>query len=701
MRDAEQVERGNLMDVTREVFWNISSNGEFVFYAMSFLAIAAFVYGIFRQIKRIKRGKNVEFSKEFSLSLLIRSALTVASNRRIYRGHVVTGLMHLMLMSGFIVLFIGTCIVVVEYDLFQQILGKEHGFWFGNFFLGFELAMDIFGCLLILGLLIAITRRFVFRPSQLNIEARDFLFPACLLLIAFSGFVIEGLRLAATAAELTYNAQWSPGGYLASTLFTSIPVADLELYHRLLWWIHAVIVLTAVGYLPIAPKVVHMLSAGFNVLFKDLRSEGRLTKLDVEGAFEREESLGLERISDLSQKDLLDLQSCTECGQCELSCPAHNAGKSLSPRSIVLDLQAQLKVEQPLFGADKEGKPVVENAISTEDLWACTTCKACVEACPIYIDPLSKILEARRSEVMMQDRFPEPFADVFSAVEMRGNPWNEHPTSRMDWAKGLDVRTMAEVHEAGEEVDYLFWVGCSATFDPRNQKIARSLVKIMNACSVSFAVLGEEERCTGDFVRRIGNEYLFQTQAERNVETLKKYAFKEILAVCPHCMNSLSKEHSEFGGTYKVLHHSELIEMLLQEKRINPEKITERNITFHDPCYLGRHNGIYDAPRQVLKAIGSAVTEMENSRSKSSCCGAGGGRMWLEEEPAERVNDRRVEEALQTLSCGAASEGKGGVIASSCPFCMTMMEDALGSKETDVVNKDIAELVAEAIGLED
>lgn len=689
------------MDVTRELFWNISSDGEFVFYAMSFLAIAVFVYGVLRQVKRIKRGKNFEFSKGFSLSLLINSARTISSNRRIYRGNVMTGLMHLMLMSGFIILFIGTCIVLVEYDLFQKILGKEHGFWFGNFFLGFELAMDVFGGLLILGLLIAITRRFVFRPSQLNFEARELLFPGWLLLIAFSGFVIEGLRLAATAAELTYNAQWSPGGYLASTLFATLPVEDLEQYHRLLWWIHAVIVLIGVGYLPIAPKVVHMLSAGFNVLFKDLRSEGRLTKLDVEGAFESEESLGLERISDLSQKDLLDLQSCTECGQCDLGCPAHNAGKSLSPRSIILDLQAQLKVEQPLFGTRKESKLVVGNAMLTEDLWACTTCKACVEACPIYIDPLSKILEARRSEVMMQDRFPQPFADVFSAVEKRGNPWNEHPTSRMEWAKGLDVRTMVEVQEAGEEVDYLFWVGCSATFDPRNQKIARSLVKIMNACSVSFAVLGEEERCTGDLVRRIGNEYLFQMQAERNVKALNKYAFKEILAVCPHCMNSLSKEHSEFGGTYKVLHHSELIEMLVKEKRINPEKITERNITFHDPCYLGRHNGIYDAPRQVLKAIGNAVTEMKNSRSKSSCCGAGGGRMWLEEKPAERVNDRRAEEALQTLSCGATSEGRGSVIASFCPFCMTMMEDALGSKETDVVNKDIAELVAEAIGLED
>jgi len=421
----------------------------------------------------------------------------------------------------------------------------------------------------------------------------------------------------------------------------------------------------------------------------------------VEGAFEREETLGLERISDLSQKDLLDLQSCTECGQCELNCPAHNAGKSLSPRSIILDLQAQLKEEQPLFGAHKEGKPVVGNALLTDDLWACTTCKACVEACPVYIDPLSKILEARRSEVMMQDRFPEPFADVFNGVEMRGNPWNEHPTSRMQWAKGLDVRTMAEVQEAGEEVDYLFWVGCSATFDPRNQKIARSLVKIMNACSVSFAVLGEEERCTGDFVRRVGNEYLFQMQAERNVTTLKNYAFKKILAVCPHCMNSLSKEHSEFGGVYEVLHHSELIEMLVKEKRINPQNITDRNITFHDPCYLGRHNGIYDAPRQVLNAIGSTVTEMKNSRSKSSCCGAGGGRMWVEDAPEERVNDRRVDEALQTLSCGETNAGRGGVIASSCPFCMTMMEDALGSKETDVVNKDIAELVAEAMGLEE
>ena len=688
--------------VTREVFWNVSHTGEIILYSLALIATAIFCYGAFLQYKRIARGKKANFKEVLTPANIITGIKTVLANRRIYRGHTLTGIMHWMIMSGFIVLFIGTCIVLLEYDVFQKIFGMENGFWYGPFFLVFEIIMDSFGIIFILGLTIAIVRRYVFRPKQLRLNLIDLMLPGWLLVIAVTGFVIEGLRLAATQTELAYNANWSPGGNFFATFFAGFSLESLQAIHLGLWWFHGVIVLVWVAYLPFAPKVVHILSAGINVLFKDLRQDGQLAKLDVEAAFENEETLGIQKIADLNQKDLLDILSCTECGQCEINCPAFNSGKSLSPRSIILDLQVQLKNEQPLFGTGEEAKPIIGNAFKVEDIWSCTTCKACVEACPVYIDPLSKILEARRGEVMMEDSFPDAYADVFSGVETRGNPWNEHPSSRMDWAKGLEVRTMAEVREAGDEVDYLFWVGCSASYDPRNQKIARSLVQIMNTCGVSYAVLGEEEKCTGDFLRRIGNEYMFQMQAEDNIETLNNYPFKKIVALCPHCMNSLSNDYNEFGGKYEVLHHSELLSLLIEQKKINPASMNDQQVTFHDPCYLGRYNGIYDAPRNTLEAITSQpLVEMENSKSKSACCGAGGGRMWVEDAPDQRVNDVRVDQALETLSGCSKHSGDGdGIIASSCPFCMTMMEDALGSKETTVSNKDIAELVAEAMGLE-
>lgn len=688
--------------VTREVFWNVPVFGEYIFYFLALVATGVFVYGVVLQFKRIAGGKKTDFRKVLTFSNIASSIRRILRNKRIYRGNVGTGLMHLMIMSGFIVLFIGTCLVLLEYDLFQKILGREHGFWYGAFFLGFEIVMDSFGAIFVLGLTIAIVRRYVLKPKQLRLGLLDLLLPGWLWVIAVTGFVIEGLRLAATKSELAYSPNWSPGGHFFATLFSGFSLESLQSIHLGLWWFHAAIVLVWVVYLPFAPKAVHILSAGINVLFKDLSSQGRLGKLDVEAAFENEETLGIQKISDLNQKDLLDLLSCTECGQCEINCPAFNSGKTLSPRSIILDLREQLKREQPLFGAGEEAKPIIGHAFRVEDIWSCTTCRACVEACPVYIDPLAKILEARRGEVMMEDKFPGPYADVFSGVEMRGNPWNEHPSSRMDWAKGLEVRTMAEVKDAGDEVDYLFWVGCAASYDPRNQKIARSLVQIMNSCGVSFAVLGEEEKCTGDFLRRIGNEYMFQMQAEGNVSTLNNYPFKKIVALCPHCMNSLGNEHAEFGGHYDVLHHSELLNLLIDQKKINPTALNDQQITFHDPCYLGRYNGIYDAPRNTLEAISSqTLVEMKNSKAKSACCGGGGGRMWVEDAPDQRVNDVRVGEALETLSgCPTTSQGNDGIVASSCPFCMTMMEDALGAKETNVINKDIAELVAEAMGLE-
>jgi len=685
--------------VTREVFWNIPYPGELIFYALGILTLAIFGYGVSRNLKKVLRGKKTEVSWKKIRASLINTSTEILLNRTVARRHRLAGLMHLLIMWGFISLFVGTIIVSVEYDVFQKLLRRSHGFWFGPFFLGYELVLDIMGALFLVGLLVALLRRYALRRPQLTWKLLDLLLPCWLLLIGFTGFVLEGMRLAATAAELAYSPYWSPVGFLFSKWWQAVNPATVRDCHRYTWWFHGALSLGWVATLPYAPKVMHILTAGVNVLLRDLRPQGRLASVDVEAAFESDHPLGFGTIADLTRKDLLDLASCTECGRCEMSCPAHSSGKLLSPRQIVIKLRDQADRETPLLGKAEERRRIMDATIQPEEIWACTTCMACVETCPVYIDPLGKILELRRNEVMIQDRYPETFADVFTGTQKRGNPWNQHSSNRLDWAKGLPIRTMAQVREAGETVEYLLWVGCSAAFEPRNQRIVRSLVQILQKAGISFAVLGDEEGCTGDPLRRIGHEYLFQSQARMNVATLQKYTFQRILTLCPHCFNCLGKEYSDFGGSFPVVHHTQLIHELIEKGKLHLSTTLQGVVTYHDSCYLGRHNGVFDAPREVLKRIpGLEILEMKQSRENGMCCGAGGGLMWIEEEPGKRVNQRRVDQVQETIG-GKTTLDKPGIVASACPFCMTMMEDGLASRKASVQDKDIAELVAEAMGL--
>lgn len=684
---------------TREIFWNISFPGQVVFYVLTVLALGLFGYGVYLHVRRITAGKRVPAPWGSVLSRLGGSLALIVTNRVLLRRHPLGGVMHLCIMWGMIVLFVGTVIISIEYDLFQKILKMEHGIWFGRFFLGYEMVLDFFGLVLVVGLVLALIRRYLIRRPQLNRGTTDWVLPVWLLAVSVTGFLVEGLRLAALEGQLEYGAQWSPVGFVVSTLWAGVGTDAIRYLHTGFWWIHSALALAGVACVPFVPKVMHVITAGINVVLRDMRPQGRLAPLDVEGAFERDEVLGADKPADLTRKDFLDIAACTECGRCELNCPAAIAGKPLSPREIILGLRRQINDEHRAFHKHGDSKRILEAWIRPESIEACTTCMACVEACPAFIDPLGKILEIRRCEVMMHDRYPDTFGEVFSGTEKRGNPWNEHPTARLDWAKGLEIRTMAEVAEAGESIEFLFWVGCSAAFDPRNQKIARSLVRILNKAGVSFAVLGEEERCTGDPARRMGHEYLFQVQAEANVEMFAEYGVKKILTLCPHCYNTFKKDYPDFGGDYEVNHHTELIRQLVAEDRIKLEHAVKGTAVFHDSCYLGRHNRIFEAPRDILKRIqGLSMVEMERTREFGMCCGAGGGLTWIEEEPGHRVNDRRVEQARAALA-GGPKQGPD-ILATACPFCMTMMEDGLAAGETGILDRDIAELVAEAMGLE-
>ncbi len=682
---------------TREILWNISGVGEVVLYALAAITLGVLGWGIYKHVRRILNGQPVTFPTPAQAGgRLGRALLTVLSNRTVLNRHKLGGGMHLLIMWGFIVLFVGTTIVAIEYDLFHKIMGKEHFILQGWFYLAFEFITDLFGVLLVVGLSIALIRRYVLNRPQLKHQSVDWILPVLLLVIGVTGFVVEGFRLAANAAELGYAPGWSPAGALFAGLVGGVDPESLKSAHVAFWWLHVLLALASIAVLPFIPKAMHLVAAGVNIFFEDLRPKGRLAMLDVEGAFDRDENLGYETLTDLTRKDLLDISSCTECGRCEMNCPANISGKILSPREIVLGLRRQLNTETPIAGTPSEPIRILDAEISAEAVQYCTTCMACVESCPVLIDPLSKILELRRNEVMIHDRFPETYGDVLMGIEKRGNPWNEHPTARMDWAKGLDVPIMADVAEAGKSVEYLFWVGCSAAYDPRNTKIAQSMVKILQAAGINFAVLGEEERCTGDPARRMGQEYLFSIQAEMNVELLAEYKFDHILTICPHCYNSFAKDYPDFGGEYSVVHHTQLISDLIKDKRLLLTNSVNALATFHDSCYLGRHNRIFDAPRDILAEIpGLQTVEMEMNREMGMCCGGGGGLSWFEEDTDKRVNDRRVEQAAQAIEKIGTDEPS--MIVTSCPFCMTMIEDGLAAGETTMIDKDIAELVVEAM----
>jgi Fe-S oxidoreductase len=402
-------------------------------------------------------------------------------------------------------------------------------------------------------------------------------------------------------------------------------------------------------------------------------------------------------VDQLTWKDLFDGYSCTECGRCTSVCPANLTGKLLSPRKIIVDTRARLmEFAPPTIAGDitpaiKDHR-LLDNFISEEELWACTTCRACVNECPVGIEHLDHIMDLRRDLVLMESRFPPEVQPVFESMEQRGSPWNFSPTDRANWAAGLDIPTMAELAARGESPEILFWVGCMGSFDDRAKKISVALARILKAANVKFAILGQEESCNGDPARRMGNEYLWQMLAKQNIETLGRYHVKTVVTFCPHCFHQIGNEYPQLGGDYDVIHHSTFIERLLADGRLTLRTDEGRALTmaYHDSCYLGRYNDVYDAPRSALKRALPVMTlaEPKRSRDKGLCCGAGGGRMFMEETVGKRINIERTEELLAT---GADQ------IAVACPFCMTMITDGVKAKNSEVPVLDIAEAVASRI----
>jgi Fe-S oxidoreductase len=622
----------------------------------------------------------------------------------------VAGAMHALIFWGFMVLTAGT----VEF----LIAGVFPGFSYQRLlpetlYHGYELSQDGFALLVLGAIGFAYFRRLVLRPRRLegdNIEHLD-----AYLILGMIGSLMLTYLLAGAFLSVA-----RPGA-LEATRFASLGIGralqgmDPDaawVGYRVNWWAHAILVLAFLNYLPYS-KHLHVASSLFNVFFSNTSWKGEravMRPMDLEADVEK---FGAADVEDLTWKNLLDGYSCTECGRCTAVCPANITGKPLSPRKIVVNARMRLMEKGPLLTNDRmeflrpmfvhaegaaagmrtaeqvAGNRLLDNYISEEELWACTSCRACVQECPVSIDQLDIINEMRRFLVLSESRFPEEVQPTFESLERNGSPWAFNRADRAQWAAGMNIPTMAELHARGERPDVLFWVGCMGSFDDRAKKITVAFARILQACNVRFAILGQEEHCHGDPARRLGNEYLYQMLAKDTIETLDRYEVLTVVTSCPHCFHQIGNEFPQFGGNYEVIHHSTYIERLLQENLVPLQTDEGRRLTvaYHDSCYLGRYNDIYDAPRETLRRALPVVNLVEPPRTKDRglCCGAGGGRMFMEERTGKRINAERVEELLAT---GADT------IAVACPFCMTMMNDGAKARDSSVEVLDIADVVA-------
>lgn len=614
----------------------------------------------------------------------------------------------------------------------------EHSFHFSAYLgiPGYNILLflqDLFGLLVLAAITVAAIRRFVIRPTHSVISLDGAVILALIGALMVTKFIANGAEIAyvsghlfdtkrgalgflaasglspeayqAAVTTLGHTPEWTPVANWVAELFlrsadpetieaatagTAAGFGGLYWAHHVSFWVHIGIVVAFANYIPFG-KHLHLIGAMPNIFFRKYRPKGALDAPDVDFENYAGETVGAANVEDLEWKGLLDSYACTECARCEHYCPAYNTGKPLNPFMIVHKIKEQLRergervVREGENPEDLEMERLTGGLISKEELWACTTCGACVEACPVFIEHVDSIVDMRRYLATMEAEFSSEVGRTFRNLEQNDNPWGISQSFRADWAEELDIPLMSEL---SEPPDYLFWVGCAGSFDDRQKNVTKSFAKILKAADVSFAILGPEETCTGDPARRIGNEYLYWMLAKQNVDTLDEYGVTKIVTTCPHCFHTIGKEYPQLGGDYEVVHHTELLSNLLDEGRLELESVGSMDVTFHDSCYIGRWDDSYEDPRNVLHSVpGVDLQEMELNREQGFCCGAGGGRMWMEEDIGKRVNVERTDQALET---------DPDAIAVNCPFCMTMFTDGLKSRDAeDVPLKDLAEVVAE------
>ncbi len=656
--------------------WNITDM--WLLYLLFFISLAFFGVGVYRRIQFWKKGKsdNERFS---DLSKRFRFAIKEVLFQNKARQSGYPGLFHSLIFYSFLVLLVTTAIIALDYD-FGTSLFK------GYIYILFTVGAEIAGVLILIGVLMALWRRFVQKPETLETAFADTCALLLLALIIITGFAVEGIRISVAGDKWQ---AFSSVGYMISFFFSWSDVDSGNSLHAVLWWTHSFLVFLWVATIPYT-KFVHILTMPANAFFSKMKPAGELDRIDLEALIESDDfdeddfNVGIDTTNDFTWKQRLDFDACVSCGRCDEVCPAFIAKRPLSPKkfiSAMKDLVLKSEEQKSTSEADTE---IVGNAFDPEYVWHCLTCMACIQACPAYIAHVDTIMDIRRNEITMKGRADAEVSRIIKSMEVHGNPFGSQIT-RVEWVKSLDVPVLAE----GDKCDVLYWIGCLTTFDEDKQKIATDLTHILKECDVDFRVLGKAETCCGDPARICGEENLFQTIAKGQVEELTNRNFKTLLVSCPHCYNVLKNEYPQFGGKFDVVHHSEFLQDLLQiGEPAKPEKGGQGTIVYHDPCYLGRYQKIYDAPRQVINAASnSELVEMENCRETSRCCGGGGGHFWMGFKEGERIDIMRVQQVRRT---------NANTIITSCPFCFHMLQDALKTFNLDkeIRIQDIASLLA-------
>jgi len=659
------------MEYTREIYWNVGHGaGTLVpMYLLSFAAVAILVYVFLKRLKIYQQGQPLDRTDQLPLRVttMVKNVLLQSKVLNV-RG---PGLAHALFFWGFFILFLGTCLIVLQADFTDLFFGIK--FLKGSFYLFFSLILDIAGLIAIIMLLGLLGRRLIVRPAGLETTKDDYIMHGLLLTILITGFVIEGARMAVTEMG-TPLAAWSPVGLWVAKALSSMGEPAVLGLHSNLWWLHLLLVILFIAIIPIT-KFRHIFTTSANYLFTDLGPKGLVPTLDMED--EEAESFGVAKVTDMTWKDIFDADACTSCKRCQDRCPAWATDKPLSPMKLVQQIGevACTKSDSNLL-----------DTIEKDALWACTTCRACQEICPANIEHVNKIIDMRRNLVLMEGEFPgEEVMTAMENTEVNGNPFGLAFASRGDWAEGLPVVTLGQ----SAEVDVLYFVGCYASFDKRNQAIAKAFIQLCDAAGVKVGILGKEEKCCGEPLRKMGNEYLYQIQAAENIEQFNNYGIKQIVTTCPHCFNTLNKDYRDLGLYVEVSHYTEYLAGLLEQGKLQ-FTLQPFDCTYHDSCYLGRYNDIYQAPRTLLAATGAQLTEMEKHGTESFCCSAGGGRILADENIGTRISEKRAQMAAAT---------RAPTLISNCPFCLTMFEDGIKGAELDeqLQSKDLAEILVERL----
>ena len=661
--------------------------GYAIFWFLTALAIILFchrIYWLFRYLSLGRKEEGFEQKGRRALSTLV-TMLVHRDQLKYFTPRDRASITHAIFPLGFFIFAVFYLIFVVIGAGFGVSTTLENT----DFFFYYIWIIDIVSPLIIIAALWGIIRRYIVKPPRLkdeqSIEALVILLVVIIIPTTYLFEIASDIALGQPPAGL--GTALPPISNALSNIFNGSSISSIQTANTALFWGNWSAVLFTLVFIAHS-RFLHMIASLLNHFFRSPLPRGALSSIDLETT----ESFGAAGITDFTRKQLLDLYACVSCGKCQDACPATTSGKPLNPKKLIQDLKKHLLDVGPGLlkagsSADKSTPTLPGGIISLDEIWACTTCRACDDICPVYVEHIDKIVDMRRNLIMEQASMPEPAEAALRSIEERGHPWRGSTASRTDWAEGLDIKIL----DKNSSTDTLLWVGCTGALEERSMHVTRSVAEILKLAGVDLGILGSRENCCGEPARRLGNEYLFQMQAEKNIETLKICGIKKIVTACPHGYNTLKNEYPRFGGKFEVIHHSQFVTRLIEEGRLKITGSTDGTITYHDPCYLGRYNEIFQPPRQVLKSLpGVKLVEMEANRWKSLCCGGGGGRMWQEETIGNRISEMRIEQAAKT---GAST------IATACPFCLQMFEDAIKARgcEESLKAMDIAELVARAI----